>query len=184
MNVDGYYNSLLSFIDKAVDEGFVSQSARHIIVSAPTAKELVRKLEVRLRSFSCFSTKEQRISYVSQGHADREKERRLFFVFLIKPCGREKGGEVLQENDIDMQKKEVQCSHFFPEWTLVRLKVKIGRPRTETSTSIALLPPLTSSVSEDIRFATNYIHINILSWGAYFLLSEFVSHFLCKSVTI
>ncbi|CAN6439104.1 unnamed protein product [Victoria cruziana] len=45
LNVDGYYNSLLSFIDKAVDEGFVSQSARHIIVSAPTAKELVRKLE-------------------------------------------------------------------------------------------------------------------------------------------
>ncbi|KAF3790555.1 putative cytokinin riboside 5'-monophosphate phosphoribohydrolase [Nymphaea thermarum] len=45
LNVDGYYNSLLSFIDKAVDEGFISQSARHIIVSAPTAKELVRKLE-------------------------------------------------------------------------------------------------------------------------------------------
>ncbi|XP_031498325.1 cytokinin riboside 5'-monophosphate phosphoribohydrolase LOG7-like [Nymphaea colorata] len=45
LNVDGYYNSLLSFVDKAVDEGFISQSARHIIVSAPTAKELVRKLE-------------------------------------------------------------------------------------------------------------------------------------------
>ncbi|XP_010264655.1 PREDICTED: cytokinin riboside 5'-monophosphate phosphoribohydrolase LOG1-like isoform X1 [Nelumbo nucifera] len=45
LNVDGYYNSLLSFIDKAVEEGFVSPSARHIIVSAPTAKELVKKLE-------------------------------------------------------------------------------------------------------------------------------------------
>ncbi|KAI6674011.1 hypothetical protein NL676_001917 [Syzygium grande] len=45
LNVDGYYNSLLSFIDKAVDEGFISPSARHIIVSAPTAKELVRLLE-------------------------------------------------------------------------------------------------------------------------------------------
>lgn len=46
LNVDGYYNSLLSFIDQAVEEGFVSPSARHIIISAPTAKELVMKLEV------------------------------------------------------------------------------------------------------------------------------------------
>lgn len=47
LNVEGYYNSLLSFIDKAVDEGFVSPSARHIIVSAPTPHELMSKLEVR-----------------------------------------------------------------------------------------------------------------------------------------
>lgn len=46
MNVDGYYNSLLSFIDQAVDEGFISPTARQIIVSAPTAKQLVRQLEV------------------------------------------------------------------------------------------------------------------------------------------
>ncbi|CAN4093964.1 unnamed protein product [Withania somnifera] len=45
LNVDGYYNSLLSFIDKAVDEGFVTPSARHIIISAPTAQELMSKLE-------------------------------------------------------------------------------------------------------------------------------------------
>ncbi|OWM82409.1 cytokinin riboside 5'-monophosphate phosphoribohydrolase LOG3 [Punica granatum] len=45
LNVDGYYNSLLSFIDKAVEEGFISPSARQIIISAPTAKELVKKLE-------------------------------------------------------------------------------------------------------------------------------------------
>ncbi|XVE59083.1 hypothetical protein DITRI_Ditri05aG0016500 [Diplodiscus trichospermus] len=45
LNVDGYYNSLLSFIDKAVEEGFISPNARHIIVSAPTAKELVKKME-------------------------------------------------------------------------------------------------------------------------------------------
>lgn len=46
LNVDGYYNSLLSFIDKAVDDGFIMPSQRHIIVSAPTAAELVQKLEV------------------------------------------------------------------------------------------------------------------------------------------
>lgn len=47
LNVDGYYNSLLSFIDKAVDEGFVAPDARRIIVSAQTAHELLSKLEVR-----------------------------------------------------------------------------------------------------------------------------------------
>ena len=46
LNVDGFYNSLLSFIDKAVEEGFISPFARRIIVSATTAKELVKKLEV------------------------------------------------------------------------------------------------------------------------------------------
>ncbi|RYR71407.1 hypothetical protein Ahy_A02g005669 [Arachis hypogaea] len=46
LNVDGFYNSLLSFIDKAVDEGFISPKARRIIVSAPTAKQLVTELEL------------------------------------------------------------------------------------------------------------------------------------------
>ncbi|XP_010935044.1 cytokinin riboside 5'-monophosphate phosphoribohydrolase LOG1 [Elaeis guineensis] len=45
LNVDGYYNTLLSFIDKAVDEGFIAPAARHIIISAQTANELLSKLE-------------------------------------------------------------------------------------------------------------------------------------------
>ncbi|KAJ6822665.1 cytokinin riboside 5'-monophosphate phosphoribohydrolase LOG1-like [Iris pallida] len=45
LNVDGYYNSLLSFIDKAVNEGFIAPAARHIIISAPSARELLSKLE-------------------------------------------------------------------------------------------------------------------------------------------
>ncbi|KAI8553953.1 hypothetical protein RHMOL_Rhmol05G0057100 [Rhododendron molle] len=45
LNVDGYYNSLLTFIDKAVDDGFIKPSQRHIFVSAPNPKELVQKLE-------------------------------------------------------------------------------------------------------------------------------------------
>lgn len=48
LNVEGYYNSLLCFLDKAVDEGFISPTARRIIVSAPTAKQLVKELEVLL----------------------------------------------------------------------------------------------------------------------------------------
>ncbi|KAM0827760.1 hypothetical protein ACQ4PT_067980 [Festuca glaucescens] len=45
LNVDGYYNALLSFIDKAVEEGFIKPTARHIIVLAPTPDELLDKLE-------------------------------------------------------------------------------------------------------------------------------------------
>uniref|UniRef100_A0ACD5UDF4 Uncharacterized protein n=1 Tax=Avena sativa TaxID=4498 RepID=A0ACD5UDF4_AVESA len=45
LNVDGYYNALLSFIDTAVEEGFIKPTARHIIVLAPTPSELLDKLE-------------------------------------------------------------------------------------------------------------------------------------------
>ncbi|KAL6514164.1 Cytokinin riboside 5'-monophosphate phosphoribohydrolase log5 [Orobanche hederae] len=45
LNVDGYYNYFLTFIDRAVDDGFIKPSQRHIFVSAPNAKELVHKLE-------------------------------------------------------------------------------------------------------------------------------------------
>ncbi|KAG6505915.1 cytokinin riboside 5'-monophosphate phosphoribohydrolase LOG-like [Zingiber officinale] len=45
LNVEGFYDSLLLFIDMAVAEGFISEAARHIIISAPSAKELVGKLE-------------------------------------------------------------------------------------------------------------------------------------------
>ncbi|XAR61564.1 hypothetical protein NMG60_11016020 [Bertholletia excelsa] len=45
LNVDGYYNYLLTFIDKAVDDGFIKPSQRHIFVSAPNARELLQKLE-------------------------------------------------------------------------------------------------------------------------------------------
>jgi predicted Rossmann-fold nucleotide-binding protein len=47
LNVDGFYDPLLSFIDLAVNEGFITEAARRIIISAPTAKELVMKLEVK-----------------------------------------------------------------------------------------------------------------------------------------
>ncbi|KAL3628157.1 Cytokinin riboside 5'-monophosphate phosphoribohydrolase log7 [Castilleja foliolosa] len=56
LNVEGYYNSLLSFLDKAVDEGFISPIARRIIVSAPTAKQLVRELEEHIPEYDDFTT--------------------------------------------------------------------------------------------------------------------------------
>ena len=51
LNVDGYYDFLLAFIDKAVDDGFIKPSQRHIFVSAPDARELAQKLEVN----TCYS---------------------------------------------------------------------------------------------------------------------------------
>ncbi|KAL9319355.1 hypothetical protein ACSQ67_015872 [Phaseolus vulgaris] len=69
LNVDGFYNSLLSFIDKAVDEGFISPKARRIIVSAPTAKELVRELEEHVPERDEVVSKlvwEERLSYVPE----------------------------------------------------------------------------------------------------------------------
>jgi hypothetical protein len=56
LNVDGYYDFLLAFIDKAVDDGFIKPSQRHIFVSAPDASELVQKLEVCMVNTSTYST--------------------------------------------------------------------------------------------------------------------------------
>ncbi|CAK9141259.1 unnamed protein product [Ilex paraguariensis] len=45
LNVDGYYNSLFALFDNGVEEGFIKPGARHIVLSAPTAKELLIKME-------------------------------------------------------------------------------------------------------------------------------------------
>ncbi|XP_044471645.1 cytokinin riboside 5'-monophosphate phosphoribohydrolase LOG8 [Mangifera indica] len=45
LNVDGYYNFLLALFDNGVEEGFIKPGARQIIISAPTAKELLEKME-------------------------------------------------------------------------------------------------------------------------------------------
>ncbi|KAL2345286.1 hypothetical protein Fmac_006571 [Flemingia macrophylla] len=69
LNVDGFYNSLLSFIDKAVDEGFISPTARRIIVSAPTAKQLMLELEEHVPEQDEFASKlvwEERLNYVTE----------------------------------------------------------------------------------------------------------------------
>ena len=46
LNVDGYYNALLALFDNGVEEGFIKPGAREIVVSAPTANELMTKMEV------------------------------------------------------------------------------------------------------------------------------------------
>ncbi|RVX03322.1 Cytokinin riboside 5'-monophosphate phosphoribohydrolase LOG3 [Vitis vinifera] len=76
LNVDGYYNSLLSFIDKAVDEGFITAAARQIIVSAPTAQELLCKLEEYVPKHSGVAPKlswemEQQLGYATKSDIAR-----------------------------------------------------------------------------------------------------------------
>lgn len=46
LNVDGYYNSLLNLFDNGVKEGFIKLGAREIVLYAPTAQELLEKMEV------------------------------------------------------------------------------------------------------------------------------------------
>lgn len=46
LNVDGYYDCLLGLFDKGVEEGFIKPSARNIIISAKTARELILRMEV------------------------------------------------------------------------------------------------------------------------------------------
>ncbi|KAF5175249.1 Cytokinin riboside 5'-monophosphate phosphoribohydrolase LOG8 [Thalictrum thalictroides] len=45
LNVEGYYNSLLELFDNGTKEGFIEPAARHIFVSAPTAEELLVRME-------------------------------------------------------------------------------------------------------------------------------------------
>jgi cytokinin riboside 5'-monophosphate phosphoribohydrolase len=55
LNVDGYYNLLLAFIDKAKDDDFIKPSQLHILISVPDARDLVQKLEVIILSSVCLT---------------------------------------------------------------------------------------------------------------------------------
>lgn len=45
LNVDGYYNNLLALFDNGVEEGFINPGARHIVLSASNAIDLLTKME-------------------------------------------------------------------------------------------------------------------------------------------
>lgn len=47
LNAGGYYDKLLALFDFMVDEGFVSQQNRGLVISAPTIAELLAKMQVR-----------------------------------------------------------------------------------------------------------------------------------------
>jgi len=45
LNVNGFYDNLLSFLDQAVEHEFLISSARKIIISAATAEQLIDQLQ-------------------------------------------------------------------------------------------------------------------------------------------
>lgn len=45
LNVDGYFNSSIELFNKGVEEGFIEDSARHILMLAETAEELMKRME-------------------------------------------------------------------------------------------------------------------------------------------
>ena len=45
LNVNGFYDKLLSFLDHAVEQEFLTSSARQIIISAATTKQLIDQLQ-------------------------------------------------------------------------------------------------------------------------------------------
>jgi hypothetical protein len=64
LNVNGFYDKLLSFLDQAVEQEFLTSSARQIIIFAATAEQLIDQLQSFISiidpSMSCinWSTKE------------------------------------------------------------------------------------------------------------------------------
>jgi len=45
LNVNGFYANLLSFLDQAVEQEFLTSSAQQIIISAATAEQLIDQLQ-------------------------------------------------------------------------------------------------------------------------------------------
>jgi len=45
LNVNGFYNNLLSLIDHAVEQQFLTFSARQILISAATAEQFIDELQ-------------------------------------------------------------------------------------------------------------------------------------------
>ena len=48
LNIDGYFDLLLAFIDKSVESGFITQEAREILVTASTPSALIDAMEARV----------------------------------------------------------------------------------------------------------------------------------------
>jgi len=45
LDVNGFYDNLLSFLDQAVEQEFVTSLVRQIIISAATAEQLIDQLQ-------------------------------------------------------------------------------------------------------------------------------------------
>jgi predicted Rossmann-fold nucleotide-binding protein len=62
LNVNGYYDAILTLFEKALDEGFLNLASHNIVVSASSATELLDKLKVLLASPSIITSSMRRLS--------------------------------------------------------------------------------------------------------------------------
>jgi predicted Rossmann-fold nucleotide-binding protein len=44
LNVNGYWDGILQWLDKSVEEGFVKEANKHILVTASTAEDAIKAL--------------------------------------------------------------------------------------------------------------------------------------------
>ena len=78
LNVDGFYNGLLSFLDYAVEKKFVSSAARQILISASTVDQLLDELQ----AFTPLS--DPTMSQIDWYTDDNEKKRKINLTFILR----------------------------------------------------------------------------------------------------
>ena len=71
LNVNGFYDSLLSFLDYSIEKGFISPLARQILVTASTAHQLIEQLEAFVPQY------DHKISRLDWSINESSKRRRL-----------------------------------------------------------------------------------------------------------
>ena len=71
LNVDGFYDGLLAFLDHVVEQKFLTQAARRILISASTAEELIDQLQAFVPVIDPI------ISQIDWSNKDNSRKRKL-----------------------------------------------------------------------------------------------------------
>jgi uncharacterized protein (TIGR00730 family) len=71
LNVNGFYDHLLSFLDHAMEHNFLTSSARQIIIFAATAEQLIDQLQ------ACITVIDPSMSCINWSTMDSRKKLRL-----------------------------------------------------------------------------------------------------------
>jgi len=77
LNVIGFYDNLLSFLDYAVEQKFLTYPARQIIISAATAEQLIDQLQ------SFISIIDPSMSRINWSTIDKRKKLRLDLIIRL-----------------------------------------------------------------------------------------------------
>ena len=78
LNVNGFYDNLLSFLDQAVEQKFLTSSARQIIISIATAEQLIDQLQSFIHVIN------PSMSRINWSTMDSHKKLRLDYAFVRK----------------------------------------------------------------------------------------------------